>query len=133
MGPSCKYRGKGVARGIQLNNLPTGALCWITQPNGKKLFLAPVSGGIISGQAPKLQPLPSFMVSPPPGFTHLVHAFGRIWGARGKKIYYSDPLPVRVVPASQFPAVSGGHRLNRPGYYRALRQFFDKHLVLERH
>ena len=31
------------------------------------------------------------MVSPPPGFSHLVYAFGRIWGARGKKLYFSDP------------------------------------------
>jgi len=31
------------------------------------------------------------MVQPPPGFTHFTYAFGRIWGALGEKIYYSDP------------------------------------------
>ena len=90
-GPLTKIRWEGGAQGILLRNLPAGALCWITQPNGKELFLAPVSGGIVSGQSPWMKPLPSFMVQPPPGFTHFVYAFGRIWGARGKKLFYSDP------------------------------------------
>ena len=90
-GPLVRIRWEGGQQGIQLNNLPTGALCWITQPNGKELFLAPVSGGVVSGQSPWMKPLPSFMVQPPPGFTHFVYAFGRIWGARGKQIFYSDP------------------------------------------
>ena len=90
-GPLVKIRWGGGAQGILLGNLPTGALCWITQPNGKELFLAFVSGGVVSGQSPWMKPLPSFMVQPPPGFMHFIYTFGRIWGALGKKVYYSDP------------------------------------------
>lgn len=90
-GPLVQVRWEGGQQGIQLKNLPTGALCWITQPNGQKLFLAPVSGGVVSAQSPYMSPLPSFMVQPPPGFVHFVYAFGRIWGARRKQVYYSDP------------------------------------------
>ena len=89
-GPLVKIRWEGGQQGIQLKNLPAGALCWITQPNGKELFLAPVSGGVVSAQSPWMKPLPSFMVQPPPGFTHFIYAFGRIWGALGKNVYYSD-------------------------------------------
>lgn len=90
-GPLVQIKWEGGAQGILLRNLPAGALCWITHPNGEKLFLASVTGGVVSGQSPYMSPLPSFMVSPPPGFAHFVYAFGRIWGARGKKLYYSDP------------------------------------------
>lgn len=90
-GPLVKIRWEGGQQGIQLNNLPAGALCWMTHPNGEKLFLAPVSIGVISAQTPYLKPLPSFMVQPPPGFTHFIYAFGRIFGALGKKVFYSDP------------------------------------------
>ena len=90
-GPLVKIKWEGGVQGILLRNLPEGAICWITHPNGDKLFLAPVTGGVVSGQSPWLKPLPSFMVQPPPGFTHFVYAFGRIWGARGKKLLYSDP------------------------------------------
>ena len=90
-GPLVKIKWEGGAQGILLRNLPEGAICWITHPNGEKLFMAPVAAGVVSGQSPWLKPLPSFMVQPPPGFTHFVYAFGRIWGARGKKLFYSDP------------------------------------------
>jgi hypothetical protein len=90
-GPLVKIRWDGGQQGIQLKNLPAGAFCWITHPNGKELFLAPASGGVVSGQSPWLKPLPSFMVQPPPGFSHFIYAFGRIWGARGKQVFYSDP------------------------------------------
>lgn len=91
-GPVTKIRWEGNQQGIQLNNLPPGALCWITQPNGKELLLAPISGGVVSAQSPYMKPLPSFMVQPPPGFTHFIYNFGRIWGALNKKVYYSDPF-----------------------------------------
>jgi hypothetical protein len=90
-GPIVKIRWEGGAHGVLLGNLPAGALAWITQPNGEELFLAPISGGVISAQSPEFHPLESFMVQPPPGFTHFIYAFGRIWGALGKKVYYSDP------------------------------------------
>jgi len=90
-GPLVQIRWEGGTQGVQLHNLLAGAVCWMTHPNGKDLFLAPLSGGVVTGQSPYLQPLASFMVQPPPGFSHFVSAFGRVWGARGKKILYSDP------------------------------------------
>lgn len=90
-GPLVQVAWEGMPRGIQLNNLPAGALCWITHPNGGNLFRAPVSGGVISVIAPEMQPLPTFMVQPPPGFSHFVFAHGRVWGARARKVWYSDP------------------------------------------
>ncbi len=77
-------------QGILLGNLPADALCWMTHPNGDKLFLAQMSGGEIVG--PTAKPLPTFGVVPPPAFSHFCQAFGRIWGACGKNVYYSDPF-----------------------------------------
>jgi hypothetical protein len=34
----------------------------------------------------------NFDVVPPPYMQHIVHYAGRIWGANGKRIYYSEPL-----------------------------------------
>ena len=90
-GPVVQIRWEGGAQGILLRNLPSGALTWITHPNGDTLFLAPITNGVVTGQSPWLKPLPTFMVQPPPGFVHFIYAFGRIWGALGKKLFYSDP------------------------------------------
>ena len=103
-GPLVKISWEGDQQGIQLNNLPSGGLCWMTHPNGKELFYAPVSGGVISTQSPWLKPLPSFMAIAPPGFTHFIYAFGRIFGARGQMVYYSDPFQYEWFrPKGYFP------------------------------
>jgi len=88
--------------GIQLDNLPDNALCWITHPNGGDLFLAQVAGNRIVGPAPTIKKLPTFGVLPPPGMAHFCHAFGRMWGACGKKVYYSDPFQYEWFRASNF-------------------------------
>jgi hypothetical protein len=90
-GPLLELRIEGMARGIQLNNLPPGGQAWITHPNGGKLLLARLSGNRITRQAPEVQVLPTFGVQPPPGFSHFQYAFGRIWGTNGKRLLYSDP------------------------------------------
>jgi hypothetical protein len=90
-GPLLELRIEGMARGIQLNNLPANGQAWITHPNGGKLFLARLDGNRITRQAPEIQPLPTMGVQPPPGFTHFQYAFGRIWGAHGKKLCFSEP------------------------------------------
>ena len=44
------------------------------------------------------------MVGPPPGFSHFVYNLGRIWGARGNKVYYSDPNQYEWFrPGNYFP------------------------------
>jgi hypothetical protein len=89
-GSFTRVRWETDTQGIRLVNKPADALCWMTHPNGDKLFLAQVSGGEIVG--PTVNPLSTFGVVPPPGFSHFCHAFGRMWGACGKNVYYSDPF-----------------------------------------
>lgn len=91
-GPVVQVTWEGQTQGIRLNNLPAGGQCWITQPDGRELFLAQVVNGQIVGQVPQAKPLPTFAVTPPPGFSHFCQAFGRIWGLARKKIHYSDPF-----------------------------------------
>jgi hypothetical protein len=88
--------------GIQLNNLPESAWCWMTHPNGGDLFLAQVSGNRIEGPSPTVRKLPTFGVCPPPGMVHFYHAFGRMWGACGRKVYYSDPFQYEWFRPSNF-------------------------------
>jgi len=103
-GPLVQVSWEGGAQGIRLNNLPAGGQCWITHPNGQNLFLASVTSGVVTGQVPKAIPLPSLMVSPPPGFSDFCHAFGRIWGVYGKKVYYSGSFQYEWFrPANFFP------------------------------
>lgn len=90
-GPLTTISWDGGSQGILLRNLPADGQAWITHPNGQKLFLAQVDEGVITGQVPQAKPLPSFMVTPPPYFTHFCHAFGRIWGVSGKNLHYSFP------------------------------------------
>lgn len=78
-------------RGIRLNNLPSGAVVWITHPNGGTFVLATVESNIISSVY-GVQPLPTQDVIPPPYLQCLRYAFGRIWGVSGKYVYYSEPL-----------------------------------------
>ena len=89
-GPLSQVSWEGGGQGIRLNNLPAGGQCWITNPNGKTLFLATVVSGVISGQT--ISPLPSFMVTPPPPFNYFAQAFGRIWGISESKLLYSEPF-----------------------------------------
>jgi hypothetical protein len=83
---------EGATQGIRLDNLPTGGQCWITHPNGTDLFLATVVGGVVTGQSPKITPLPSFAVRAPAGLSHFCQAFGRMWGCAGRNLIYSDPF-----------------------------------------
>jgi hypothetical protein len=90
-GPLTKIAWEGESAGLQLLNIPSGALCWVTHPNGGELFVAVVSAGVISSASPGLQPLPTFTAAPPPGFSHFIYEHGRIWGARAKQLFFSDP------------------------------------------
>jgi hypothetical protein len=95
---------EGNSQGIYLENLPANGQCWITHPNGQKLFLANLANGLITGQMPTAIPLPSLNVCPPPGFRHFALAFGRFWGIYGKKVLYSESFryewfrPAKFIP-----------------------------------
>jgi hypothetical protein len=76
--------------GIQVLNRPTGALVWITDTNEGIFYLVGAQNQIVT--LPTVEPLPSFMCSPPPFLTNLCYAFGRIWGSSGCDVYYSQPF-----------------------------------------
>jgi hypothetical protein len=90
-GPIRQVAWEGVTQGIQLHNLGADEVAWITQPNGGKLFLAGVDGMDRITGLPSVRPLESQGIIPPPGFSHFRQAHGRIWGANGHHLYYSEP------------------------------------------
>jgi hypothetical protein len=85
-----RVRWEQESRGITLANMPDDAVCWITQANGDKPFLALMSGNEVVG--PTASPLPTHGVTGPPAMAHCVQAHGRVWAACGKKVYYSFPF-----------------------------------------
>ena len=90
-GPQMQVSLEGSPQGIRLVNRPANALCWMTQQDGGDFFLAQVDGDKVAGPYPSLQRLPTLQVIPPPPFRHMAHAFGRLWLAAGRRLYFSDP------------------------------------------
>jgi len=77
-------------RGIRLLNFSSDYVCWITEPNGRILYEAPVHESAV--RSPWFgRPIPSLLCKPPEPMTCLTYAFGRIWGAKGKEVRYSEP------------------------------------------
>lgn len=91
-GPIISVAWDGGPQGIQFKNLDDSYQVWVTQANGPKLFLATMQGNKFLGPVPKVSPLPSFMVAPPPPFAHFWQAFGRMWGVSGNNLCYSEPF-----------------------------------------
>lgn len=75
--------------GIRILNKPAGALIWATDQDGYTFSLVGSVGTIVD--IPTIEPLPSFMCTPPLPLTNITYAFGRVWGARGNILYYSEP------------------------------------------
>lgn len=75
---------------IQILNRPSGAIVWITDVNESIFYRV----GEVNEVAviPSIEPLPSFLCSPPPYLDNLCYAFGRIWGSRDSDVYYSQPF-----------------------------------------
>lgn len=76
--------------GISISNRPSGAVVWCTDPNGDQFYRIGETDTIVN--IPTVEPLPSMFCSPPPFVKHLTHAFGRMWGAVGNILYYSEPF-----------------------------------------
>lgn len=76
--------------GIQILNRPANALVWITDSNEPIFYLVGATDTIVD--MPTVEPLPSFLCSPPPYMENLCYAFGRIWGSSGSDVYYSQPF-----------------------------------------
>ena len=76
--------------GIQILNRPSGALVWVTDSDEGIFYLVGETNRIVD--IPTVEPLPSFLCSPPPLMENLCYAFGRIWGSVGTEVYYSEPF-----------------------------------------
>lgn len=76
--------------GITLLSRPPNTLVWTTDKDGHVFTLSGDVDTIV--EPPSIEPLPSFMCSPPPNLNCLAHAFGRVWGADGASLVYSEPF-----------------------------------------
>lgn len=75
--------------GITLLNRPAGALVWATDENEPIFYLVGAVDKIVD--IPTVEPLPSFLCSPPPKMSNLCYGFGRMWGGSDNVLYYSEP------------------------------------------
>jgi hypothetical protein len=80
----------GSVGGIQILNRPAEALVWMTDTNEGIFYLIGATNRIVD--LPTVEPLPSFLCSPPPLLENLCYAFGRMWGSSDKAVYYSEPF-----------------------------------------
>lgn len=76
--------------GISILNRPSGAVVWITDPNGWVFFMAGELDAV-TGVPTSVEPMSTFLCSPPPYMQNLAYANGRIWGTVEKKLYGSEP------------------------------------------
>lgn len=81
---------EGGLGGLRFTNKPADCLAWISQANGMELFLAPVDGTGRVTSPNYTQPLPTFGVTPPSPFSYMDWGHGRLWGVRGKELWFSD-------------------------------------------
>jgi hypothetical protein len=96
--------------GIDILNRPANALVWITDANEGIFYYVGAQNNIAT--LPTVEPLPSFLCSPPPFLENLCYAFGRIWGSSGSNLYYSQPFKL------------GWFRINTNKYY------FDDYITM---
>ena len=76
--------------GISISNRGADDLIWATDPNSDIFYRIGKTDAIVN--VPSVEPLPSLFCFPTPYLTNLCHAFGRMWGSVGNKVYYSDPF-----------------------------------------
>lgn len=76
--------------GIQVYNRPAGAIVWCTDSDEYVFYRVGAQDAI--SHIPTVEPLPTFLCSPPPYMDNLCGAFGRIWGSRDNVLYYSEPF-----------------------------------------
>ncbi|MDY6893822.1 MAG: hypothetical protein SVO01_00165 [Thermotogota bacterium] len=75
--------------GIEILNRPENAFVWVTDKNEPIFYFVGATDNIVN--VPTVEPLPTFMCSPPLNMTNLCYAFGRIWGAVNNTLYCSKP------------------------------------------
>ena len=75
---------------ISLLNKPAGVIAWATDPDGSTFFRAAREQALITA-IETIEPLPSFLCSPPNPMRFIRRAFGRMWGAVDNQLLYSEP------------------------------------------
>ena len=73
---------------IAVLNTASDLIVWATGPDGAEFFFS--MGSVINGNI-GAERISSFGAEPPGFMENLVISGGRIWGSRGKKVYYSRP------------------------------------------
>jgi hypothetical protein len=75
---------------INLLNMPAGVVAWATDPNGNTFYKVAAGQAKFTG-VDTLEPLPTFLCSPPNPMRFIRRAFGRLWGAVDNRLIYSEP------------------------------------------
>lgn len=75
--------------GIALTSRNPGAVVWCTEADGHVFYRVGEVDNIT--HIATAEPFPHLWAGPPPRMDHLTVAHGRMWGARGKTLYYSEP------------------------------------------
>lgn len=75
---------------ILLVNKPSGVVAWVTDPNGDVFYRSYCEQSTIV-EIDTVEPLPTFLCSPPSPMQFIRFAFGRIWGVIDNRLVYSEP------------------------------------------
>ena len=84
--------GSDVDGGIVLPNIPDNATAWVSDPDSVlPVFYRAGEVDHITELPDNPEPLHTIWGSPPLPMTCIAWAFGRLWGFRGNKLFYSEP------------------------------------------
>jgi hypothetical protein len=75
---------------VSLLNKPSGVIAWATDPDGSTFYRAAYEKAEIT-DIDTMEPLPTFLCSPPNPMRFIRRAFGRLWGAVDSTLRYSEP------------------------------------------
>ncbi|HBL23913.1 MAG TPA: hypothetical protein DDZ40_07315 [Deltaproteobacteria bacterium] len=75
---------------ISLLNKTAGVIAWATDPDGSTFYRAACEQALIT-DIETMEPLPTFLCGPPSPMQFIRRAFGRLWGAVGNRLIYSEP------------------------------------------
>lgn len=75
--------------GISIATRSANDVVWCTETNGHIFYKVGKTDTITAIR--NVEPLRSLFCFPPPFVKYLTHAFGRMWGAKDNRVYYSEP------------------------------------------
>ncbi|MBW2094210.1 MAG: hypothetical protein JRI80_04910 [Deltaproteobacteria bacterium] len=89
-GPISRIEITSDGKAIAIANRSPTDIVWCTDPNGNILYNVGPVNTIVN--VPSVEPLPSLWCQPPPFMEFITYAFGRMWGASGRRLYCSEPF-----------------------------------------